>query len=224
MVEVREKVWKKVELGYFSIFPGSKIKTERGSAIIFLPNGNQVEMRPGTVLLAEGKDKIRLLQGQISFRIGSPESLSMKVGNLKVTKTPPLQVASAGMIVSSKNDAAIGTISAAPNGSVTIQNNEGHFIVSNQQQSILASLSPKESLRVPSTIVESPSKEKTQDIKVAQIGQLPPVEEAKEKYWGLPWWAWAAIGVGALAVGGVAIAASGGGGGGGGGAPAPICR
>jgi hypothetical protein len=142
-----------------------------------------------------------------------------------VTKTRHLQVASTGIMVSQKNDAAIGTISVHPNGSVTIQSTQGQFIVLNQQQVTLAALSSKESLRIPSMIIEAPSTKKTPEIKLAQVGELPPpAAEATETYLGLPWWGWGAIGLGVLAVAGIAIAAGGGGGGGGGSAPAPVCR
>ena len=225
MFEVKEKIWKKVELPYFPIFQGSKIKTEKGSAIISLINENQIEMGPNTILLFDRRDQIRLLQGHINFRMGSPESISIGVGNLTVTKTRPLQVASRGIMVSqNNNDVAVGTISVHPNGSVTIQSTQGQFIVLNQQQVTLAALSPEESLRIPSRIIEAPSTEKTPEIKLAQVGELPPAAEATETYLGLPWWGWGAIGLGVLAVAGIAIAAGGGGGGGGGSAPAPVCR
>ena len=224
MLEVKEKIWKKVELPYFPIFQGSKIKTEKGSAIISLINENQIEMGPNTILLFDRRDQIRLLQGHINFRMGSPESISIGVGNLTVTKSRPLQVASRGIIVIQKNDVAIGTISVHPNGSVTIQSTQGQFIVLNQQQVTLAALSSKESLRIPSRIIEAPSTEKTPEIMLAQVGELPPAAAGTETYLGLPWWGWGAIGLGVLAVAGIAIAAGGGGGGGGGSAPAPVCR
>jgi len=224
MLEVKEKIWKKVELPYFPIFPGTKIKTEKGSVIISLMNENQIEMGPQTILLFDRKDKIRLFQGQINFRLGSPESISIAVGNLTVARTRPLQAASAGIMVSQTDEAAIGTISVHPNGSVTIQSAQGQFMVLSPQQATLASLSPKESLTIPSRIIESPPTEKTPEIKLAQVGELGPVGGETGTYWGLPWWGWGLIGLGVLAVAGVAVAAGGGGGGGGGSSPAPVCH
>jgi hypothetical protein len=223
MIEVKERTWKKVEIPYFPIFQGAKIKTEKGSAIISLRNENQIEMSPNTTLLIDRKDQIRIFQGRINFRLGSPESISIRMGNLTLTKTHPPQVVSAGIMISPKNDDAIGTISVSPNGSVTIQNNQGQMIVLNQEQVTLAALSPKESLKIPSKIVESPSPEKTQEIKLAQVGELPSAGEETARYFGLPWWGWGAIGLGVLAAAGAGIAVAAGGGGGGGGST-PVCR
>jgi hypothetical protein len=224
--EAKEKIWKKVEPAYFPVFQGSKIKTEKGAAIISLRNDNQIEMGPNTILFFDGGRQIRLLQGQINFHIGSPEGISIKVGKVTVANSPYSQVASTNISVSEKKAADIGTVILHLNDSVTIQSNQGQFFVFNQQRVVLAALSSKESLRIPSNSVGNPPAENDQKMIFAQVGEITPSpEQEPETYLGLSKWTWAAIGLGALVVAGIGIAAAGGGGGGGGSSsPAPICR
>ena len=79
--EAGEKIWQKVEPSYFPIFEGSKIKTENGSAIISLKSDIQIEMGANTVLFFDRKDQIQLFQGNLNFRINSPEGISIRVGS-----------------------------------------------------------------------------------------------------------------------------------------------
>jgi hypothetical protein len=218
--EAKEKIWKKVEPSYFPVFQGSKIKTEKGAAILSLVNGNQIEMGPNTILFLDGGSQIRLLQGHINFRIGSPEGISIKVGKVTVANSPFSQVASTSISVSKKKAADIGTVILHSNDSVTIQSNQGQFFVFNQQRVALASLSSKESLRIPSNVIENPPAEKDQKMIFAQVGEITPSPPEEETYLGLSKWTWAAIGGGVLAVAGIGIAAAGGDGGGG---SAPVC-
>jgi len=217
--EAKEKIWKKVEPSFFPVFQGSKIKTEKGAAIISLVNDNQIEMGPNTILFFDGGSQIRLLQGHINFRIGSPEGISIKVGKVTVANSPYSHVASTRISVSKKKAADIGTVILHSNDTVTIQSNQGQFFVFNQKRVTLASLSTKESLRIPSNFIENPPAERDQKMIFAQVGEIPPSPE-EETYLGLSKWTWAAIGGGVLAVAGIGIAAAGGGGGGG---AAPVC-
>lgn len=220
--EAKEKIWKKVEPSYFPVFQGSKIKTENGAAIISLVNDNHIQMGPNTILFFDGGNQIRLLQGHINFRIGSPEGISIRVGKVTVANSPYSHVASTTISVSEKKAADIGTVFVHSNDSVTIQSNQGQFFILNQQRVVLATLSSKESLRIPSNIIENPPAEKDQKMIFAQVGEITPTPSPEEEtYLGLSKWTWAAIGGGVLAVAGIGIAAAGGGGGGGG--PAPVC-
>jgi hypothetical protein len=205
--EAREKVWQKVEPSYFPIFQGSKIKTENGSAIISLKSDIQIEMGANTVLFFDRRDQIQLFQGHLNFRVNSPEGISIRVGKITVVNTPS-RSASAGMGVSKKATADIGTVRIHSNDSVTIQSTEGQLMILNPQGVTLAALSPKESLSLPPSIVDNPPSEKTQKMMFAQVGEITPTEE-EETYLGLSKWAWGGIGLGVLTLFGIGLAAGG---------------
>jgi hypothetical protein len=217
--EARERVWKNVEPSHFPVFQGLKIKTEKGGAIISLVNNNQIEVGQNSVISFDQKDRLHLSQGRIDFRISSPENISFKVGNLIVIKTRSLQAAQKPALDSQKHEAAIGAIFVRPNGGVTIQSTQGQLTILNQERIVLAAVASKESLTIPSAIVEKPPAGKTPPgIMLAQVGDtetLPPEKTPRE----FPNWAWGAVGLGFLGIGGI-LALSGGGGGGG----APVCR
>jgi hypothetical protein len=221
--EAREKIWQKVEPSFFPIFQGSKIKTEKGSAIISLKSDIQIEMGANTVLLFDRRDQIQLFQGHLNFRINTPEGISIRVGKITVA-TSPSRSASAGMVVSKKDIAAIGTVRVHSNNSVTIQSTEGQLLVLNPQGVTLATLSPKESLSLPPGLVDNPPSEKTQKMMFAQVGEVTPTPEEEDTYWGLSKWSWGAIGLGVIGLFGIGLAAGGGGGGGGSSSPPPVCR
>jgi hypothetical protein len=127
-------------------------------------------------------------------------------------------------LVSKKNIAEIGTVLVQSNDFVIIQSAQGQFTVLNQQGVVLASLSSKESLRIPYRMIETPPAEKTQHMIFAQVGEIPPSQEEEGTYLGLSKWTWVGIGAGVVGVAGIALLAAGGGGGGGGGGGAPpIC-
>jgi hypothetical protein len=222
--EARERVWKNVEPSHFPVFQGLKIKTEKGGAIISLANNNQIEVGQNSVVSFDQKDRLHLFQGRIDFRISSPENISFKVGNLIVVKTPSLQAAQKPALTSQKYEAAIGAIFVRPNGGVTIQSTQGQLTILNQERIVLAAVSSKESLTIPSTIVEKPPAGKTPPgIMIAQVGDTEPAAPegapaaAKGASTGGFSWGWGAVGLAFLGIGGI-LAASGGGGGGG-----PVC-
>ena len=169
--EAKDKTWRKVEPDYFPVFQGSKIKTEKGAAVISLGNDNQIEMGPDTILLFDGGRQIRLLQGQIHFHVDSPEGISIRAGKVTVANSPYSQVASTDISVSEKKAADVGTVILHSNDSVTIQSNQGRFFVFNQQRVVLAALSSKESLRIPSDSVGNPPAERDQKTMLAQVGE-----------------------------------------------------
>ncbi len=221
--EAREKIWQKVEPSYFPIFQGSKIKTEKGSALISLKSDIQVEMGANTVLLFDRRDQIQLFQGHLNFRINSPEGISIRVGKITVANTPSWS-ASAGLAVAKKDTAHIGTVRFHSDDSVTIQSTQGQLMVVNPQGVTLATLSPKESLTLPPSIVDNPPSEKTRKMMFAQVGDITPTPE-DDTYLGLSKWAWGGIGLGVLTLFGIGLLAGGGGGGGGSSSPPPpVCR
>jgi hypothetical protein len=188
-------------------------------------NNNQIEVGQNSIVSFERKDRLRLSQGRIDFRISSPEDLIFKVGNLTVIKTPSLQAAQKPPLVSQKQEVTIGAIFLRPNGGVTIQSTEGQLTILNQERIVFAAVPSKESLTIPSTIVERPPAGKTLGMILAQVGDTEPAPvegapaAAQEASTGFSAWGWGAVGLAFLGIGGILAATSGGGGGGG-----PVCQ
>ena len=218
--EAKEKVWKNVEPSYFPVFQGMKIKTEKGSAIISLVNQNQVEMGQNSLLFFEKKDQARLSRGRMDLRISPKEDLRIMVGNLIVIKFPSLQAAKSSGVISPKGEEAVGSLFLHANGSLTIKSTQGQLTVLDQDRKVLAAVSPKESLTIPSAIIEKPVGEKAPPVMLAQVGEEEPAAEP-EKYAGLSAKTWGVVGL--VTVGAGLILAVAGGGGGGGGGRSPIC-
>jgi hypothetical protein len=221
--ELRKTVWKDVELSQFPIFQGVRIKTEKGVSLITLETNSQIEVGENSLLSFDRNDQMHLTQGTIDFRLPSTAELSFKVGDLTVIKSKSLQASQNPSAVSPDSEATIGSISVHSNGAVTVKSLRGFLSVLNQERAVLASLSSKDTVTLPSAAVKGPSK-----VMVAQAGETTGGPEAGTgKFLGISTWGWVAI-IGGVAViaAVVAVAAGGGGGGGGGGAvavAAPLC-
>jgi hypothetical protein len=192
--EIKENLWKDVEPTHFPIFRGGKIKTEKGVGIITLVNNCQIELGQNSVLSFDRNDRLDLSQGKVDFRIPSEAEVAFKAGKIYVTKTLSLQAAGAPASIFTRGETT-GSISLNSDGSVTVKSIRGSLFVLNQDRVVLASLSSKESITIPS-IVDS-GKERR---KVAQVGEIV------EQKWrvvkdgellGLSPEAWLALGVGA---------------------------
>ncbi|HUL36367.1 MAG TPA: hypothetical protein VLW47_01685 [Thermodesulfobacteriota bacterium] len=223
--ESRQNVWKNIELSPFPIFQGVRIKTEKGASLISLENSRQIEVGQNSLLSFDRNDQIQLGQGSIDFRFPSDSELIFKVGGLTVSKYPSLQASKNPSTGSSKSQDTVGSISVHPNGSVTVKSIQGPLFVVNQDQVVLASLSSKDTVTIPSVAANNPSK-----VMVAQAGDTTAggttssPEPEKWKFLGISTWGWVGI-IGGVAVVAaiVAVAAGGGGGGGGGGVVIPVC-
>jgi hypothetical protein len=200
-IEAKENVWKDVEPSHFPIFPGAKIKTtDGGVAAIVLMNHCQIEAGQNSVLLFDQNDRIHLLQGNIDFRIPSGEEMTLRVGNLTVIKSRPFQ-ASKKPASASADQEAIGSVSIHSNGSVTVKNIRGGLSVLNQDRVVLAAVSPKESVTIPSTSVIG-----TPRVMVAQVGETAPVV-GTSAFLGVSTGTWLVVGFAAAALGvGVGVA------------------
>ena len=216
--EAREKVWKDVEPSYFPVFQGIKIKTGKGAATISLANHNQIEMGPNSIISFAPKDQVRLYRGRVDFRMSIRNDLSLRVGHLIVIGTAPLQAAQGPAVITSKGEEASGSLYLHPNGSLTIKNTQGRLTILNQDRKVLAAVSPKNSLTIPSAIVEKPVGEKAPPVMMAQVGD-EEIAAKPETYGGLSGKTWGIVGLAVLGVGGILAVAGGGGGGGGG----PVC-
>jgi hypothetical protein len=212
--EAKENVWKDVNPSYFPIFKGMKIKTEKGQAIITLSNGSQIEIGPQSLISFDQNDQINLNQGDIGFRIPPTSETNFKIGSLSFIRSKVLQATKAPSVVTPENKETIGSITIHSNGSATVRSIQGRLSLLNQDRVVLAELSPKDSLTIPSLTIK-----RNAPVMMAQVGETKASEE-KWEFWGIGTWGWVGIGAAAAAViAGVAIAASSGGGGGGGGCP-----
>ena len=226
--ESRENVWKNVEPSHFPIFQGVKIKTEKGASMITLENDGQIEVAPNSLLSLDRNDRMRLTQGAIDFRFPSTTELSFKVGNLTVSKAKSLQASQNPSAVSTKSEGTIGSISVHPNGSITVKSIRGALSIVDQEHVVLAALSSKDTVTIPSASAKGSSQGMVAQVIVAQAGDTTTGGGAQTENWeflGLSTWWWVGIIAGVAAVAAiVAVAAGGGGGGGGGGGvPIPIC-
>jgi len=215
--ESRRGVWKNVELSQFPIFSGMRIKTEKGASLITLEGNRLIEVKENSLLSFDRSDQVQLTQGTIDFRLPSTTELNFKVGDLTVIQSKSLEASENPSAASSKSEAAIGSISVHSNGAVTVKSLQGSLSVLNQKR-VLASLSSKETVTLPSVTVKAPSK-----VMVAQASEKTTDPAESSKFLGVPTWVWIATGM-ALGVAVVAvIGVTATGGGGGGGATVPVC-
>jgi hypothetical protein len=217
--ESRKAVWKPVELSQFPVFPGVGIRTEKGASLITLENNSQIEVKGNSLLSFDRNDQLRLTQGAIDFRLPPAAELSVKVGDFTVIRSTPLQASKSPSAVPPNSEATIGFVSVHSNGAITVKSLQGSLSVVNQERVVLAALSSKDTVTIPSIAAKSPSK-----VMVAQAGDTmaPGAEEERWEFLGLTTWWWVGISVVVVAIiAGVAIAASGGGGGGGSGVVCP---
>jgi hypothetical protein len=214
--ESRENVWKGVEPSHFPIFQGTKIKTEKGDSAVTLSNDAQVEVGQNSLVSFDRSDQICLVRGTINFRFPSTAELSVNVGNLTVIKYGSLH-ASKNLSAVPENGETIGSISVHPNGAVTVKSIRGALSITDQEHVVLASLSSKDTVTIPSIAARSPSK-----VMVAQAGETGAGSESeKSEFLGLSTWWW--IGIGGAAAVGIIVGATAGHHGGGGHGFVPIC-
>jgi len=202
--ESRENVWKDVEPSHFPIFQGVKIRTEKGASIITLENNSQVEVGQNSLLSFDRNDQVRLVQGSIEFRFPSTAELGFKVGNLTVMKYKSLQASQNPSAVSQNSEETMGSISMHPNGSVIVKSLRGSLSIVNQEHVVLAALSSKDTVTIPSVTAKGPSK-----VMVAKAGGTEPGGSSGGEFLGLSTgqWFWIGAGVAGLAAigGGIAI-------------------
>ena len=201
--EARDKVWKNVDPSHFPIFKGVKIKTEKGTSILALADNCQIEVGQNSLLTFDQSDRLHLLQGSIDFRIPATAAMEFKVGALFIIPSRSLQAAKSPSPVLPKIEEAIGSILIHSNGAVTIKSMKGSLSILSEDRVVLAALSPRDSVTLPSVIVRSPSR-----VMVAQAGETAAeVEKKEERRSDVLYW----VGGGILAAGvaaGIAIGVS----------------
>lgn len=209
--EARENVWKGVEPSHFPLFQGTKIKTEKGLALVTLSNDSQIEVSPYSLFSAEQNDQFLLSQGSIEFRIPSTSEINFKVGNLSILKSRTLQAAKGFSVAPQSDEETIGSISIHGDGSVTVKSVKGKLTIMNQDQVVLAALSSKESITIPSTTVGVKP-----PVMVAQVAET--VAAGTGTIFGVSATTVVLVVAGAAAVTGIAVGISSAGGG-----EAPVC-
>jgi len=193
--EVRDKVWKNVDLSHFPIFQGVKMKTENGTSLLALANHCQIEVGQNSLLTFDQNDRLHLLQGSINFRIPATAGMEFKVGNLLMSPSRSLQASKSPSVALPKIEEAIGSIVIHSNGAVTVKSIKGSLSILSQERVVLAALSPRDSVTMPSVTVKGPSR-----VMVAQAGETAKEVESKEKKRSEAWY-WVG---GGLLVAGVA--------------------
>jgi hypothetical protein len=192
--EARQNIWKGVESSHFPIFQGTRIKTEKGIAVVTLSNNSQIEVSANSLFSLDQNDRFVLSQGSIEFRIPSASEINFKVGNLSILKSRTLQAAKDLSVAPAGTEETIGSISIHTNGSVTIKSTQGKLTIMNQDQGVLAALSSKDSVTMPSITVGG-----KQPVMVAQVGETG--SGAGTEIGGIPetyFW----VGLGLLGLGG----------------------
>ena len=200
--EVKENLWEKVETP-FPIFEGMKIRTEKGGAALALAEKTRLEIGPNSLFCFDQRDQFNLLQGKISFKIQPDVQLRFKVGNLWIVKSYPLQTSRASSVGLSEGEEFMGSIFFHSKGSVTVKSLQGSLYVMNQDRVVLAGLSTRESITIPSIAVGSPP------IRTAQrdvLGSEKLTETESEEFLGLSTWSWVGIGLAVAGVAGIVIA------------------
>lgn len=152
--EVSKNSWEKVETP-FPIFEGMKIRTEKGKAVLALADRTRIEVDSDSSFYFDQRDRFHLLQGKINFRIQPDVPLRFKVGNLWISKSYPLQTAEGSSVALTKDKDFAGSILTHSQGSVTVRSIQGPFYVTNQDGTVLTSLSTGESITLPSVLAAS---------------------------------------------------------------------
>ncbi len=164
--EIKENVWKKVEPSNFPIFQGVKVKTEKGEALIRLTNETHIELRPNTLLAFDEAFRMNLFNGNIHFRAKPAAEINFKVGNLSIVSSMPFQASKGFSMSPLATEETIGSISVHSSGAVTVKSLQGPLTVLDQSRLVIAALSSKDSITIPSITVKSAPK-----TMVAQAGE-----------------------------------------------------
>jgi len=212
--EARENVWKDVEPSHFPVFCCMKIKTEKGGAVLTLRDNCQIEAGQGSLFFMDQGNQFHLMTGELSFRILSRSEMVFEVGTLSIIRSGTHLAASSNTFQTSPRvEDTIGSIAIHSNGSVSVKTTQGSLSILNRARNVLATLSGKDAVTVPSVMVS-----RKDTTVVAQAGPTDQDQVAGSTgtgtggtFLGLSGGTWTWIGIGALALGagvGIGIAAT----------------
>lgn len=193
--EARENVWRKVASAHFPIFEGMQFKTENGMAFIALDNKSQLEVGENSLFSVQETDQFHLFQGQVSFRIPAGAELTLRVGELSIGKPHPMHATKSPLLVSPESVETVGSITLHSNGSVSVKGIRGPLSIENEDRAVLASITPEESVTIPSTTALGEHR-----VILAQAGEPFEEEPGIEPPFGLESWAWVWVPVGLAAI------------------------
>jgi len=212
--EARENVWKDVEPSHFPVFCCMKIKTEKGGAVLTLRDNCQIEAGQGSLFFIDQGNQFHLMRGEIDFRIPSRSEMVFEVGTLSIIRPGTHLAASTNTFRTSPQvEDTIGSIAIHSNGSVSVKTTQGNLSILNKARSVLATLSGKDAVTVPSVIASG--KDTTVVAQAGPTDQNQPTGStgagAGGTFLGLSGRTWEWIGIGAVALGagiGIGIAAT----------------
>lgn len=194
-----ENVWKKVETSHFPLFPGVNIKTEKGIAAISLANAAKIEVESNSLFYFNQTGQFILIEGGIQFFTPNSSEVTFKVGNLNISNFKAFHVNKDLLADSQKSEGVIGKVRIHSNGSVTVTTVQGNLSILSQDGTVLAALSPKDSVTIPAVTVRGRSSEI-----VAQVGEPTSVKKGEE-FLGISTGAWTWIGIGVGVLGGMGL-------------------
>jgi hypothetical protein len=200
--EARENTWKRVEPSFFPIFQGTRIKTEKGMALIALTNESQIEVGQNSLFSFQQNEQFHIFQGRVSFRLPAGVDMNFRVGNVSIGKSPPMEAAK-NPVSSPGSQETVGSIVLRSNGAVTVKSIQGPLSIQNQDRVVVAAISPKESVTIPSVVVSGGQRQVV--AQVGEYGQYPTGEAITEELLGLSYWTWMFIGLGAVVAVGAGI-------------------
>jgi hypothetical protein len=176
-LEVRENRWIRVEGTPFPVFKGLKLKTGIGTAAVSLSNHCQIEVTPNSLVSFPRPDQVTLLKGEVNFRFPKTGHAQLSAGALSVMRSPSLQASRSSAPVYQRMEESVGTASLSPGGSLTVKTERGKLFVLDQDRNVVATLSSKESVRLPPTQVLGKER-----VMVAQAGgTLPSIKKLQEE-------------------------------------------
>jgi len=206
--EASPGIWKSVEASSIPIFPGVKIKTEKGSCVIALTNRTQIEAAQNTIFSVDQSERLQLLQGGLSFRIPAGVQTGFKVKALSIVKSQPLQASKnvpKGLV---KEEETIGSVVLHANGSATVKTLKGQLHILGQDRTVLSSLASDQSVTIPSVTVSGIEKEKVMVAQAAgTTGAVGAAGAAEGTFLGLSTPAWVGIGASAATIGTMGVSA-----------------
>jgi hypothetical protein len=195
--EARENQWRNVDSSYFPIFQGIRIKTDKGAAIISLGNNTQIELGPDSLVFFEQNNRLNLSQGRIDFRIPPGSEMNVRVKELSVTLPRSLQASRGPSGISENREETLGSIMIHPNGAITVKSLRGPLSILGEDRTVLASLSSKDTMTIPSKISSGVSL-KPQPQQLAQAGDSKGDGKTGEAILGAGAGTTAGLGAGAL--------------------------
>ena len=198
--EAKENIWKLVEPSAFPLFQGTRIKTEKGVAVIFLQDLGQVRVGQNSLFSYDQRDRLLLFQGSIDFRIRTAAEMRFGIGTISIVPSRSFQASRNSSSISNKNEEVIGSISVHSNGGVTVKTIQGSLTVIDQGQTVLAALSSGQDVTIPFASVKSGTR-----VVVAQASDPATAGSEGAKGSGFSVWEWVGVGVAIAGVAGIAV-------------------